>query len=140
MKETKILSFSKSRFTPYILEDRDIDRIAKMILGAFEVTFNFYDTKTNPIKDSKGKAKLFLDPEEEISGLKQTLEKYVKKYACKVKIENMDMLRDLITERLISDYLKDKAQGKMVLINEVNLKKTILECIEECSKSIRYCP
>lgn len=138
MKESKKLSFSNRRVAPYIIEDRDVDRIAKLILGAFEFTFNFYNT--NPIELGKAKTKLFLDPEEEVSGLKQILEKYVKKYSSRVKVRDVDTLINLITEKLISDYLKDKKKGEMLLINEDNIKKSILEGIEQCSKSIRYCP
>lgn len=146
MKEAKVLIFSERRYSPYVLEDRDLDQITKTILGAFKFSFNFYKIKTTKkVLESKAINDKSLDKqsleENEINGLRQILEKYVKKYSSKINIEDSENLKNLITEKLISDYLEDKKQGKMSLINEANIKTNILRCIEQCSsKTIVYCP
>lgn len=146
MKEAKTLSFSERRYSPYVLEDRDLDQIAKTILGAFKFSFNFYRIKTtkkvveSKAINDKGIVKQSLE-ENEINGLRQILEKYVKKYSSKINIEDIENLKNAITEKLIFDYLEDKKQGKMSLINEANIKENILKCIEQCSsRTILYSP
>jgi len=146
MKEAKALIFSERRYSPYVLEDRDLDQITKTILGAFKFSFNFYKIKaTKKVVESKAinDKSLYKQSleENEINGLRQILEKYVKKYSSKINIEDSENLKNLITEKLISDYLEDKKQGKMSLINEANIKANILRCIEQCSsRTIVYCP
>lgn len=80
MKEAKTLSFSERRYSPYVLEDRDLDQIAKTILGAFKFSCNFYRIKTtkkvveSKTINDKGIVKQSLK-ENDINGLRQILEK-----------------------------------------------------------------
>lgn len=118
MKEAKSVIFSNTKVAPYTIEGRDLDKIAKIIMGIFKFTFNYWN-----------RASIEQSAEKELTALKQALERSLGSY--KLKLQNLDSLKKEVINNLVSFYLYHKSQSNILTIDHNELKQHILSCINK---------
>lgn len=128
MKEAKSMIFSKGKIAPYVIEERDLDKIAKTILGAFKFSFNYWNRALTEKSE-----------EQELAALKSALTKCLGHY--NVKNQNLDSLKQELIESLLSFYLSHKAQNKILTADFNEIKQHVLILFNQSKGSeLRYLP